>query len=47
MTDYLLFLILLTLCLAGVPLEAKIKQICYIGLAVLGFLGYFGGVIFQ
>lgn len=45
MSDYFLLLILLTLCLGGVPLDAKIKQILYIVLAVLGIVAFVGGGI--
>lgn len=43
MTNYLLCLILLTLCLGGVPLDGKVKQILYIVLALLGLFVLFGG----
>ncbi len=43
MTDYLLALILFTLCLGGVPLDPKIKTILYIVLAFIGALIALGG----
>ena len=43
MTNYLLCLILLTLCLGGVPLDGRVKQILYVVLALLGLFVLFGG----
>jgi len=45
MTNYLLALILLALCLGGVPLDAKVKQVIYVALAIVGiFIALTGAV---
>ena len=47
MSDYLLFLILLAICLGGISFDGRVKQIVYIILAVLGVLAFFGGSMIQ
>ncbi len=42
MSNYLLFLILMTLCLGGVPLDGRVKQILYVVFALLGVLAFLG-----
>ncbi len=47
MSDYLLFLILLAICLGGISFDGRAKQIVYIVLAILGILAFFGGSMLQ